>query len=194
MGLTFETLDFLRKHVPSIKNLSICDLGAQQFKVCSPFPEDQYCSKYYLENGVKRYMSIDLNGEDISCKYDLCSPLPENLKGEFDCVFNFGTSEHVVNLYWCLRNVHNICKVNGIMLHVVPAPNNWPGHGYHYVDIGFFEQLAEKMNYKLLECFRRPCSFGGTSPSVLTHAALMKQNESEFISEDTFKSLPIFTK
>ena len=58
-------------------------------------------AKLWFQENKYEHVSIDLNGQDGALVFDLCTPLsPEMLAlGQFDAVTDFGTSEHVANLY-----------------------------------------------------------------------------------------------
>jgi hypothetical protein len=53
----------------------------------------------------------------------------ENLDEQFDTILDFGTSEHVFNIFQCLKNISHLCKINGHIIHCLPANNNC-GHGF----------------------------------------------------------------
>lgn len=184
MGMTKETFEFIHNSVIEFNNKSLCDFGAQQFKLCPPFGENTYTSEYY-KTICKEYISIDLTGEDCSLQYDLCKPLPEEFKDRFDIVLDIGTAEHVENIYMCLKNMHDICKVGGYMVHVLPSPNNWPNHGFHYFPGLFFIMLALEQDYDVIDAFQRKCSFGGND-STQTHVILHKTTDRDFVSPNSY--------
>ena len=81
--------------------------------------------------------------------------LPHNLVGAFDLITNFGTSEHVADQMNFFRYVHDACKVDGIMVHMVPA-FGYAGHCLFKYDPKFFVRLAVANAYEIL--------FAGFSP------------------------------
>jgi hypothetical protein len=179
MGVTSETLDLITPYLYFSKK--ICDFGAQQFKVCPPFKENTYFREY-VENLDKEYLSIDLTEEDKSIPLDMCKDFPDIYKNYFDLVLDIGTSEHVEDYFMCMKNIHNVCNINGYMIHVVPSPKNWPGHGYHYVNMDFFIELAANYGYDIIEMFIRKCSFGGLD-SHQTHVVFCKKENFEFTKD-----------
>jgi len=138
MGVVKETYDFFKNYVSLDKTPNICELGDQQFMCCPPFPEQSFVKDHFIKHGYN-HVSIDLNGEGGALPLDLDKPITDpKLLNAFEIVTNFGTLEHVNNLYSGLKNVHNFCKVNGVMIHVGPYPGNWPNHGNHYLDEEFY--------------------------------------------------------
>jgi len=142
MGITKETLKFVERNIHAPGGMSMLELGCQEL-----YPGRAVAKKYWDSIGFK-CLSIDISGCLGSERVDLNHPV--NL-GQFDVVTNFGTSEHVVDVYNCFLNIHNACKVGGIMLHVVPVTGNWPGHGIHYFKKEFFKVLVNKSKYEGLE-------------------------------------------
>lgn len=155
MGVTSESVKLLRKvfnHQPNID--SVCDLGAQNNytdDVVKTAPSKYpYFSEWWYQwkNDIK-YLSIDLNGENDSQRWDLSKPLPTRL--QFDLVCDFGTSEHVDDIYQCFANIDSLCKIGGVMIHENPKTGNWPQHCFHYYTQGFYIDLAVKTGYEILE-------------------------------------------
>jgi hypothetical protein len=130
---------------------SFCDLGSiNYYEDGKDHTNPPFAKNFWAKvRPNMNYMSIDLNGENGSIQWDLSKPLPVNLT--FDVVADLGTSEHVSDFYQCHANIDALCKVNGLIIHENPKTNNWPNHCLNYVDLKFFENLAEKCEYKILE-------------------------------------------
>ena len=47
--------------------------------------------------------------------------LPRRMRGRYDVVFNFGTTEHIVNQWNCFDVIHQALKVGGVAYHQLPA-------------------------------------------------------------------------
>jgi SAM-dependent methyltransferase len=60
---------------------------------------------------------------------DLNRPLPPQLAGRFDLVYDGGTLEHCFNTSQVLANVVEALSPGGRVIHHVPA-NNWVDHGF----------------------------------------------------------------
>jgi len=154
--------------------------------------KEKIAKKYFKSLGMK-HVSIDLDGRWGSLKLDLGKPILK-FKHEFDIVTDFGTCEHVYNQYECFKNMHNFCKPGGVMIHVVPMPNNWVGHcEFHYTD-KFFIELSRFCKYKVLEL--SVINMPGGPPRMkgnrrLICASMKKTIDNNFISPEAFKKLPI---
>lgn len=70
----------------------------------------------------------DFEGADYLA--DLNAPLPAELEGRFDVVFNGGTLEHVFDVRASLANVHRALREGGRAVHVAPASNQLD-HGFY---------------------------------------------------------------
>lgn len=95
--------------------------------------------------GPHTYHAIDLDGVDErALKYDLNEPVP--LEESFDVVCNFGTAEHVFNVYQVFKTVHDLTKTGGWMLHGLPF-QGWIDHGFYNVQPTLFFDLVAANGY-----------------------------------------------
>jgi hypothetical protein len=173
--------------------LRICELG-NQWLFLDPVDGVKWQSSakpYFVDRGVT-HTSIDLNGSDGALPINLSMPITQDL-GEFDVVTNFGTAEHVPNYWQCLRNIHNLCRVGGLMIHETPLTGHWPGHGYHYLVEDTFHWLAGRCRYDILSLSTR-AAMGNYDSGMMVCAALQRNPDSDFPSEQEFKAIPLFTK
>lgn len=138
--------EMMEKADLSAKKLTICELGNQQIR--DKFKGFKMARAYFESLGMI-YTSIDWNGKNGALKLDLNKPIEI---GQFDVVTNIGTAEHVENNEQCFENIHNLCKKNGIMIHIAPLVGNWLKHKgcYRRYDIKFFENLRDKYDYEVL--------------------------------------------
>ena len=155
MALTFHTFKFLEKlkkdnlyfgeslTIGRLNNL----LEKEDFiKLQIPNNQDTYADKI-----VKDYFNIlSLNAldyssfEDADIIHDLNIPI-KNYKKQFDTILDFGTSEHVFNIVECFKNISNLCKINGHIIHCLPANNNC-GHGFWQFSPELFFSIYNKKN------------------------------------------------
>ncbi len=175
------------------KNIKICELGDQRMK----WHPDGIAKTFFINNGAKEHVFIDINGRNGAINLDLSKDLllvhPE-WKGYFDFVTNYGTAEHVSNgIYECFKNIHNVCSENGIMVNDGPPDCCCPWHSpYHYRPY-FFPELAKKCGYKTLLFDvrvvegRRGCK--ENKDRTLVIAVFQKINNKEFISKEEFDSI-----
>jgi hypothetical protein len=75
--------------------------------------------------------------------------VPDRLRGRFQLVTNFGTTEHVVNQLNAFKIVHDLTAVGGIMMHELPAQGTL-NHGFFAYQPKFFERLARVNGYEVL--------------------------------------------
>lgn len=93
--------------------------------------------KAYFESIGIRHVSVDINGRNGSVKKDLRKPL--NL-GRFDCVTNWGTTEHVTEQEPVWRNICEACTK--LFVSITPKPHTFPTHGLLYPTEEFYRELA----------------------------------------------------
>lgn len=130
--------------------------------------------------------TIDITGCQGAEVMDLREPLTI---GEFDIITDYGTSEHVDGSYCQVhRNIHNACKVNGLIIHENPKTGHWPGHGCNYVDMDFYRLLAETNGYEILE-LTEEYAMGNVTYGCNIAVVLRKVNNNPFISKKRFKSI-----
>src|SRR5579864_3898816 len=81
---------------------------------------------------------VDLNTE----------PAPREHRGVFDCVFNFGTTEHVFNQYNAFKLIHDVTKTGGSVFHQVPTVG-YINHGYWIYSPRVLLELAAANGYRV---------------------------------------------
>ena len=107
---------------------------------------------YFNSVGFKEYKSIDINGAYNSLQFDLNKNISEtySYNEKYDLVINNGTGEHVFNQYALFLNFHNLTKLNGIMLNILPFID-WINHGFYNFNPIFFADLAASNNYEIIK-------------------------------------------
>jgi len=173
-----QILNQLNLHYQGIK---WCELG-NQITHNNKIAKDEY-----LKKGVQ-HISIDINGKDGSLPINLDSPIPFVFANQFDVITNYGTIEHVNNQYQVFKNVHEMCKTNGIMIHLFPAKGHWPGHCRYYYTEELVNNLAESCHYKIID-FRILASGTHIAPYNLIATVLLKEENSSFPPAKEFKEL-----
>lgn len=108
--------------------------------------DDIYAEKILLENFfVNSVESLDYSDfEGANIIHDLNLPIVK-FKKEFDTILDFGTSEHVFNIIQSFKNISQLCKINGHIIHCLPANNNC-GHGFWQFSPELFLNLYQKKN------------------------------------------------
>ena len=107
---------------------------------------------YFNSVGFKEYKSIDINGAYNSLQFDLNKNILKtySYNEKYDLVINNGTGEHVFNQYALFLNFHNLTKLNGIMLNILPFID-WINHGFYNFNPIFFADLAASNNYEIIK-------------------------------------------
>lgn len=122
------------------------DLGSQRYTSSHVFKADSTCD-FYIKNGFKQYRSYDVNAAQYNVKCDLNEILPD--RGIASLVTNIGVGEHIFDQCSVFTNMHNLCKVGGVMFFHVPfAP--WPNHGFYNFNPILFPALAYANKYEML--------------------------------------------
>ena len=100
--------------------------------------------------GFRKYQCIDGDGRLGANIWDLNYAVPENHIDKYDLVTNHGTTEHVFNVFQAFKNIHDLTRANGIMLHVVPFQGN-VNHGFFNFQPDFFLDLAKENSYEIIQ-------------------------------------------
>jgi hypothetical protein len=163
----------------------MCELGNQH--ICKHCRIPYRTGKKYFESLGVEHISIDINNKDGALKRDLSKPIDE-WHNYFDIVTNYGTAEHVQNgQYEVFQNIHNFVRVGGAIVSVGPFVGYWKNHcPYHYRD-NFFQDLANKNNYKIIlnEVRKR----GGRKIQYSHFCVFIKEQDTEFITLDDFEAI-----
>jgi hypothetical protein len=97
----------------------------------------------YQSMGFEVYECIDADGLYDARVFDLNKNIQETygFSDQFDLVTNHGTTEHCFNQFESWKNIHNLCAVEGIMIHVLPT-QGYVNHGFYNYNPCFFYILA----------------------------------------------------
>jgi SAM-dependent methyltransferase len=98
--------------------------------------------------GAQDAESVDASSyENATHLHDMNLPWPESSpqRGAYDAVLDFGCLEHVFNFPVAWRNVVDLCRVGGHVLHSLPA-NNLSGHGFYQFSPELFFNLYQRQN------------------------------------------------
>lgn len=124
------------------------------------------------------YRSIDIF-DGYRCEvFDLNSQVvPPKHAGQYDLVFNFGTTEHVFNQLNSFRVIHDFCRPGGYMFHQLPSVG-FQDHGYFNYQPKFFVDVQKANAYELV-------SLRFNEPVPLSHDGL---NNDKFENYENWKS------
>lgn len=133
-------------------HLSVCELGNQHLReeVKRKY-KTRDVKKFYQRHNFTKYFAIDTNESCYSIPMDLNYNIKTkyNFNEQFDLVTNNGTGEHVFNQLSMFENMHDLCKLNGYMIHVLPF--NSPEHGFYNFNPNLFGALALQNNYEIIK-------------------------------------------
>ena len=187
MALDHFSVSFENNCVPSWDGLIVAELG-DTLRLTDPPNENKEYPKardFYLLNGAKLVATIDIHGKDSAIPIDLNEPI-KIFHNTFDVVTDYGTLEHVTNQYQAFKNTHEITKIGGIMIHVLPLIDNWAGHCRWYYNINFANKLAELCAYEKIELLET--THRGKQNFL---AFAFKKTKLDFISLEDFKQCEI---
>ena len=203
MSLRKEYLEYIfemleKAGYKNVDGLWMCELGNQRIKKSTfeyfkdkGMPQFKTGKEYFTHIGFN-HTSIDINGKDGALPIDLATPISDkNLIGCFDVITNSGTSEHVLNQFECFKNIHNLCKKGGLVIHIVPGPNyrnivietgEIIPHGHYNYPFEFFYYLANICKYTVLD---------ERMVRNLVAVAMIKTRDNDFVSKEQFNQLHI---
>lgn len=161
--------------------------------------------------------------DDTTITQDITTIEFKKIKIPFDLVTDFGTSEHVVKaketfshafheghinsiyptegtitgiiegFYECWKNKHNLLKEGGLMINVNPKTGHWPNHGYTYVDLDFYKELAKQMNYEVI-LLHELAAMGNIESGMNIVCILKKNTARPFLSFKDFQKIKTYPK
>ena len=183
MGVTTQTFNFLNQWInPNIN--SIGEFGDQQFLSCSLFQEKSFTRTYWVNKGIE-YDSMDIHGHGKTILFNLNKDNP--ITKQYDVLTDIGTFEHVRNFYMALKNMHQLCKINGMMIHILPAFGHWPNHGPWRTKIPFWYKLGKANSYKIRAVHEEKTYIGGYNSDQI-YIVYEKIKETQFVSEEDFNT------
>jgi SAM-dependent methyltransferase len=184
MGIKVKYLNFFFKSIhlggirPPYNGFTMCELGNQIMKYddislapyiranCGIMNErlPRTAKDFFIDIGFK-HTSIDKNGKDGALPLDLCKPVPSELRGKFDVVTNFGTTEHVTNQAQVFANIYGLLRKEGVVVHIVPIKDGkLKNHGIYQYATDFFDFQIVRYGY----IYILPPVERGTVPGCIT--------------------------
>ncbi len=181
MGITQTSLDRINRYIKTGDSILI--LGCQNLYNTDNYGEIAHS---YFEQKQHNVFSLDILGcqgskaMDLREVLDLC---------QVDLVLQHGTVEHIDgSLYQPFKNIHDACKVGGVMIHENPMVGNWPGHGYHYFTEEFYTAIADALNYEVLE-LTKEAAMGNVKDGWNISCVFCKISDNPFIAEQQFNEI-----
>lgn len=174
------------KYAP--KGGSVLELGDQIMNL--EFVQNISAKDYYTSLGYK-HTSVDINGKHGSLAIDL--NYPSKSIGQFDIVTDFGTGEHLSNLYQFLSNAFMYCSTDGIMIHKNPKTGSFPFHCYHYFTMQFWVEYARLCNLDIIELYEHAI-YGNTTDGWEVIVVLRKKVDSCPLLHSEWESIEYLIK
>jgi SAM-dependent methyltransferase len=193
MGITDTGLALMERGIQAAAipwgHLKMCELGNQWLFLSAPHGQawKSPAKPYFTFRGVD-HTSIDLNGLDGAVPLDLRKSVlaaRPDWRNHFDVVTDFGTAEHVGDVYGVFANVHDICRPGGIMVHVLPHTGHWPEHCDCFFDLNSLSTLASLNHYHIMELVTGP-TFSNWTTGMQVYACLQKVTDRPFVDSLPF--------
>lgn len=104
--------------------------------------------------GFSEVKSLDFSSwEGADYIADLNLPLPDELHGRFDAVFEAGTIQHVFHLPQVLTNIHALLKDGGRALHGMATCTNHVDHGFYMFSPTLFHDFYSENGWRIDDAF-----------------------------------------
>ena len=127
LKMSDEILDEVISSPPRNANIS----ALQKIRALKIKQRGDKTADYYKSLGFSEYAAIDVNDKYGSLMMDLNLEIKQHygFTKQYDLVTNNGTGEHLFNQYAVFKNCHDLAKVNGIILFILPF-SGWVNHGF----------------------------------------------------------------
>jgi hypothetical protein len=87
--------------------------------------------------------------EGAEIVHDLNRPVPDELAGRFDAVFEAGTIQHVFDTPAVLANLHRLLRVGGRAIHGMAPSSNHVDHGFHMFSPTLFHDFYTANRWRI---------------------------------------------
>ena len=109
--------------------------------------------KFFEWLGFEDIESLDVSDyEGATIIADLNEPVADELKSQYDIIFDGGTLEHVFNVHQAMKNIGDMLKKEGYVIHDVPA-HNYSNHGFYMFSPTFFQDYYAANKYRVEELY-----------------------------------------
>jgi len=205
-----EMTDWLRykKYIKDFNGLRLCELGDLWIRAdLHEYTVHRVASQYFEAKGFEvAVIDIGVGADSVEksekrtkrsiLRYDLAQPIVSEI-GKFDVIVDFGTAEHIENQYELHKNIHNLCKVGGIMIRSNPSDKYDGGHPskhhglFHYTPT-FYMKLAKLCKYRIVDIREMAQKYW---PSLIprrknfTYVTILKTEDNTFPSLDNFNKI-----
>ncbi len=145
-------------------------------------------SQFLGYNGFE-VTKIDFDGRKKALPIDLGMSIEdESLLGSFDLIIGYALIEHIENQYELFKNIHNLCRVGGMVILNGPAVGYYPGHGTWKYDFEFFRNLFLLCEYQALDARIMPLKHHMVPGRFcVIYASYIKTESSIFVEKEKFE-------
>lgn len=103
--------------------------------------------------GFDTVESLDANDyEGAGVIVNLNEPVPDRLKRQYDVVYDGGTSEHIFNFPQVLRNIFDLLKPGGLVIHASPSHNH-VDHGFYMFSPTVFYDFYTANRFEIVKSY-----------------------------------------
>ena len=108
---------------------------------------------FFSAMGFQTVESCDAsNFEGATHTIDLNHSVPESLHNQYDVVFDGGTIEHIFHLPQVYRNIYDMLKVGGRIIHSSPSTNH-VDHGFYMFSPTLFYDYYTANNWEIVTSY-----------------------------------------
>ena len=103
--------------------------------------------------GFQRVESLDFSDyEGATHLLDFNQPLPERLHGQYEVVYDGGTTEHIFDLPQSFRNIYRLLKPGGLAIHAAPSTNH-VDHGFYMFSPTLFHDWYTANGFEIVRSY-----------------------------------------
>jgi len=154
-----QVFDFISSYDTFVRVIrDYCGMSLIEDEEVLRFKYDQSLTPELLYRliGFKEYCCVDYDIDFISSNglfnaylWDLNLPIPDEYKGRYDLLTNYGTCEHVFNIYQCFKNIHDLTHPSSVIIHIMPFQGYFDLTFFTFQNT-FYQDLAYANDYKIM--------------------------------------------
>lgn len=160
MWVNTESFCFLETNKNLFFDKNILTIGRQtnyiNFKLLSSLwiLKEEYTDNIWTQRRkVKRLDSVDYSDyESPTYTRDFNQPIDQNLYSKYDVIFDGWSTEHMFNPMQAFYNYHNMLRIWGYYIGILPM-NNHVNHWFYQFSPDFFYSLFSQERWYKTSCF-----------------------------------------
>lgn len=219
MGIHFKDIKYFeemtdwlihKEHINGLNGLKLLELGDLWIRAdLHKYMKHRLARQYFESKGFEvSVIDLGVGTEDIEVsekrtgtpilRYDLSKPITSDI-GKFDFIVDFGTAEHIENQYEFNKNIHNLCKVGGIIIRSNPSDRYSGGypdkhHGLFHYTHAFYTKLSILCKYKIVDVREMAQKYWPSNRpgrKNFTYVTILKAEDGAFPSVDDFNKISV---